>query len=323
MKKIACALLALAAIAVPAAAFAQTYPDRPIKMIVPFTPGGIADLAARKLGEKLAVELGQPIIIDNRPGANSNIGTQAAARSDPDGYTLLFAAVATIAINVHLYGTTHYDPVKDFQPISLVAKQPLVLTVGAGSPYKSVADVIAAAKASPGALNFGSAGLGSASHLALQMFNVAAGIDIVHVPYRGTGPVMPDLIAGRLSGYFDAVVSAMGYLQSNSTKALGVASLDRIPALPDTPTIAETLPKFEFTTWIGVLAPAGLAADKTRKLNDAITRSMADPAVAKWFTEQSLEHKPGTPEDFATFIAAEIEKFGTVINASGMKAPTR
>jgi tripartite-type tricarboxylate transporter receptor subunit TctC len=323
MKNAVCALLGLILVAAPTAVYAEAYPDHSIKMIVPFTPGGIADVAARKLGARLSEELGQPIIIDNRPGANSNIGTQVAARSPADGYTLLFAAVATIAINVHMYGTTHYDPVKDFQPIALVAKQPLVLTVGAPSPYKSVADLITAAKAKPGALNFGSAGVGSASHLALQMFNVAADVDIVHVPYRGTGPVMPDLISGRVNGYFDAVVSATGYLQSNSTRALGVASLKRVPALPDTPTIAETLPNFEFTTWIGVLAPAGLPVDKTNKLNDAIMRSMADPDVSKWFAEQSLDHQPGTPDEFAAFIGTEIEKFGKIISASGMKAPTR
>lgn len=305
------------------AAQAQTsdFPTKPVRFIVPYPPGGITDLLARKLGEKLGERWGQPVVADNRPGAGGNIAAQAAARSAPDGYTIFMGFLGTHAANASLYRDLGYDPVRDFTPIGLVAASPMVLTVHPSVPARTVAELIAYARANPGRLTFGSSGNGGASHLALELFKSLAGVDITHVPYRGTAPVTTDLIAGRISGYFDTVITAAPSVAAGNVRALGV-SLEgrRSSRMPDVPTIAEAgLPGYAFSTWLGVLGPAGLPPALVERMNRDLVAVVQAPDFVAWCAERGLETMPGTPEEFARFMAAETAKFSRLIREAGIR----
>jgi tripartite-type tricarboxylate transporter receptor subunit TctC len=272
------------------------------------------------LGEGMSKSFNQQVVVENRPGAGGNLAASAVATAPADGYALFLGLISTHAINVHLYQQLPYDPIKDFQPIGRVAQAPLLLVVPPSLPVKSVAEFIAHAKANPGKLNYGSAGNGSASHLAMSMFSTMAGIQLVHVPYKGTGPLKVDLFTGLLQGYFDAQVSAMGDIQSGKVRLIGVGSRGRLPAFPEIAPISETVAGYEFNTWYGMFAPAGLSAERVRILNRTLNQVLADPATRTRFDSQGLEATASTPEALAAFVASETERMGKVVRQTGARA---
>lgn len=303
-----------------ATAWADEFPSKPIRLIVPFPAGGIIDIVSRTVSPGLAGRLGQPVVVDNRPGAGGNIGAALAAKSPADGYTLFMGLISTHAINQSLYKTLPYDPIKDFSPISLVAKSPLILLVNASVPVRSVEELITYANANPGKLNFASAGNGSPSHIALAMFTSMARVNLVHVPYRGAAPAQVDLLASNVQGYFGAQAAELPHIQSGKLRALGVGGTERLPALPDVATISQTVPGYQFNTWFGILAPAGLPTPLATKLNQAIRATLADDAVIKRLTEHGLQPFPSSPEEFATFIQSEALRLGKIVRETGAQA---
>jgi len=313
-------ILALCGAMLPQASQAQDFPAKTVRLVVPFPPGGIADALARILGEGMSKSFNQQVLVENRPGAGGNLAASAVATAPADGYALFLGLISTHAINVHLYQQLPYDPIKDFQPIGRVAQAPLLLVVPPSLPVKSVAEFIAHAKANPGKLNYGSAGNGSASHLAMSMFSTMAGIQLVHVPYKGTGPLKVDLFTGLLQGYFDAQVSAMGDIQSGKVRLIGVGSRGRLPAFPEIAPISETVAGYEFNTWYGMFAPAGLSAERVRILNRTLNQVLADPATRTRFDSQGLEATASTPEALAAFVASETERMGKVVRQTGARA---
>lgn len=313
-------ILALFTATLPHASQAQDFPAKAVRLVVPFPPGGIADALARILGEGISKSVNQQVIVENRPGAGGNLAASAVATAPADGYALFLGLISTHAINVHLYQQLPYDPIKDFQPIGRVAQAPLLLVVPPTLPVKSVSEFIAHAKTNPGKLNYGSAGNGSASHLAMSMFSTMAGIQLVHVPYKGTGPLKVDLFTGLLQGYFDAQVSAMGDIQSGKVRLIGVGSRGRLPAFPEVAPISETVAGYEFNTWYGLFAPAGLSSERVRFLNRTLNQVLADPSTRTRFDSQGLEATPSTPEAFAAFIASETERMGKVVKQTGARA---
>ncbi len=311
-------VLLLAILAVAAPAQAQSYPDKPIKLVVPFAPAGATDVLARIVGQKLSELEKQPVIVDNRAGAGGNIGSDAVAKAAPDGYTLLMGAVGTHAINVSLYKKMPYDPVKDFIPVVLVATVPNVLVVPASLPVNSVKELIAYGKANPGKLNFGSSGNGTSIHLSGELFKSMTGMDMQHVPYKGSGPATVDLLSGQVQMMFDNLPSAMPNIKSGKLKALAVTSAKRSPSLPDVPTIAEAgVPGYEAPSWFGILVPKGTPPGIVAKLNTDINKILAMPDTKKKFLEQGAEPAGGTPEQFAALINSEIPKWAKVVKASG------
>jgi tripartite-type tricarboxylate transporter receptor subunit TctC len=305
----------LAAAFVPSAAtHAAEYPTGPITMIVPFGPGGSADTVARIVGNEVSKEIGQPIVILNRSGAGGNIGYEMAARALPDGYTLVMAT-SPLAVNVSLYHKLGYDPIKDFSPISLVALQPNLLVVNPELPVKTLAELIAYAKVNPGKLNFGSSGIGTSQHLAGELFKRGAGVDIVHVPYRGNA--MIDLVEGRLQMMFETLPVSLSYAQSGQLRAIAITVDERSKMLPDVPTVSEAgLPGFVSRGWLGVAAPAKTPKPIIDKLNAAIRKASETPSVAERLTELGLQVKPTSPSEFATFIDQEINNYRNIITSA-------
>jgi tripartite-type tricarboxylate transporter receptor subunit TctC len=305
----------LAAAFVPSAAtHAAEYPTGPITLIVPFGPGGSADTVARIVGNEVSKEIGQPIIILNRSGAGGNIGYEMAARALPDGYTLVMAT-SPLAVNVSLYHKLSYDPVKDFSPISLLAMQPNLLVVNPELPVKTLAELIAYAKANPGKLNFGSSGIGTSQHLAAELFKRGAGVDIVHVPYRGDA--MIDLVAGRLQMMFETLPVSLSYAQSGQLRAIAITVDERSKMLPDVPTVSEAgLSGFVSRGWLGVAAPAKTPKPIIDKLNAAIKKALETPSVADRLTELGLQVKRTPPSEFATFIDQEINNYRNIITSA-------
>ena len=303
----------------PLAAQAQAaFPSKPITIIVPFSAGGTTDILARVVGLHMGTDLGQPVVVDNRAGAGGNIGGQAAARAPADGYTLFMGTVGTHAINQSLYKKMPFDPIKDFAPLSRVAMVPNLLVVNPGQPYKSVKELIAYGKANPGKINFGSSGNGSSIHLSGELFKQMTGVDMQHVPYRGSAPAVSDLLGGQISVMFDNMPSAFQHVKGGKLRALAVTTAKRSPALPDVPTIAEAgVPGYEATSWFGLLAPAGTPAPIVAKLNAAILKALADPEVKKKLAEQGAESHGEKPEEFAAFIKSETAKWGKVVKESG------
>jgi len=303
----------------PLAAQAQAaFPSKPITIIVPFSAGGTTDILARVVGLHMGTDLGQPVVVDNRAGAGGNIGGQAAARAPADGYTLFMGTVGTHAINQSLYKKMPFDPIKDFAPLSRVAMVPNLLVVNPGQPYKSVKELIAYGKANPGKINFGSSGNGSSIHLSGELFKQMTGVDMQHVPYRGSAPAVSDLLGGQISVMFDNMPSAIQHVKGGKLRALAVTTAKRSPALPDVPTIAEAgVPGYEATSWFGLLAPAGTPAPIVAKLNAAILKALADPEVKKKLAEQGAESHGEKPEEFAAFIKSETAKWGKVVKESG------
>ena len=305
----------LAAAFVPSAAtHAAEYPTGPITLIVPFGPGGSADTVARIVGNEVSKEIGQPIIILNRSGAGGNIGFEMAARALPDGYTLLMVS-SPLAVNVSLYRKLGYDPIKDFSPISLVAMQPNLLVVNPELPVKTLAELIAYAKANPGKLNFGSSGIGTSQHLAAELFKRGAGVDIVHVPYRGDA--MIDLVAGRLQMMFETLPVSLSYAQSGQLRAIAITVDERSKMLPDVPTVSEAgLSGFVSRGWLGVAAPAKTPKPIIDKLNAAIRKALETPSVSDRLTELGLQVKRTSPSEFATFIDQEINDYRNIITSA-------
>ncbi|ALM82914.1 tripartite tricarboxylate transporter substrate binding protein [Bordetella sp. N] len=317
------AAVAACALGAPASAPATAaghYPSNPIRIIVPFAAGGTSDLVTRILAQAMGTELNVPVIIDNRPGAGGNIGSELVARAAPDGYTLLMGTVATHGINASLYKSMPFDPVKDFAPVSLVASTPSVLEVNPKLPVKSVAELIAYAKAHPGALYFGSAGNGSSHHLAGELFDSMAGVKMTHVPYRGTAAAVTDTIGGQVQVIFDTLPSAMPYVKSGQLRALAVTSTNRDPALPDLPTLAEAgLPGYEVGSWYGLLAPAGTPPSIVDRISKLVAQLVRRPDIQQKLQAQGATAVGDTPAEFATHIASELKKWGPVVQASGAR----
>lgn len=301
-------------------AFGQPYPNRTIRLVVPFPAGGTTDILARAASQKLTESLGQPVVVDNRPGAGGNIGADMVAKSAPDGYTLLMGTVGTHAINASLYSKMPYDHVKDFTPIVLVAGVPNVLVVNPSVPVNSVGDLIKLAQAKPGAINFASSGSGTSIHLSGELFKTMAHVDMTHVPYKGSAPALTDLIGGQVQVMFDNLPSSLAQIKAGKLRAVAVTSLKRAPALPDVPTISESgLPGFEASSWFGVLGPAGTPPSVVTRINSEINNWLQSPEARAQLLAQGAEAAGGTPESFASHIRAETEKWAKVVKASGAK----
>ena len=304
----------------PVAAHAA-WPERALRLVVPFPPGGAADLMARPLGQKLSQRLGQAVVIENRGGAGGTLAAEAVASAAPDGYTLLFGTMGTHAINPGLYAKLRYDPVKDFAPVSLTHATPRVLIVHPAIAAKTVAELIALARARPGELTYASAGSGSSSHLAGAYFASLAGIDMVHVPYKGTSPAMVDLLGGRVTMSFDAPAAYLEHIRAGKVRALGVTSRTRMAILPGVPTIAESgLAGYDVSNWLGVFAPAQTPPDILARLATEIAQVMADGELRKQLADAGIEPLSGTRQQFATFLQAEIAKWAGIVKASGARA---
>jgi tripartite-type tricarboxylate transporter receptor subunit TctC len=314
------AVAAALALATSGLASAQGYPAKPIHFIVPYPAGGPLDTVARLLGQKVSESVRQPVIVENKPGAGGNIGADQVAKSAPDGYTILMGAVATHAINPTLYANIPYDPVKDFAPVTQVASTPNVLVVNPSLPVSNVKEFIAYAKAHPGALNFGSGSTGSAGHLAGELFKAMAGVQMVHVPYKGAGPAMQDLIGGQIQLMFDNLASSLGQIRAGKVKALAVTTARRSALAPDLPTIAESgLPGFDISTWFGVFAPGGTPPEVVQRLHDEFVKALSDPGVRESMLRLGAEPVGNTPGEFAAYIQSEARKYAGVIKASGAR----
>lgn len=309
--------LLVAALVLPGAAMAQpeaNWPSRPIKWVVPFPPGGAMDVIARTLGDKAARELGQPFVIENRPGAGGNIGADYVAKQSADGYTIMITSIG-MATNKVLYSKLSYDPVKDFAPVSLLAVVPNVLVVNAAlSPDKSVQDVLAHARRNPGKLTYASAGNGTSIHLASEVFASMAGTNLLHVPYKGSGPAMTDMLGGQVDLMFDSITSARPHIQSGKLRALGVTTARRSAALPDVPTIAEVgVPGYEVSPWFAVFAPAGTPAGVVARLNQALNGAMKQPDTLKKLESVGAEPIGSTPQELAAHLNKELNRWGKLI----------
>jgi tripartite-type tricarboxylate transporter receptor subunit TctC len=314
------AVAASIGLAAPGLAFGQGYPAKPIHFIVPYPAGGPLDTVARLLGQKVAESVKQPVVVENKPGAGGNIGADLVAKSPADGYTILMGAVATHAINPTLYANIPYDPVKDFAPVTQLASTPNVLVVNPSLAVANVKEFIAYAKAHPGALNFGSGSTGSAGHLAGELFKAMAGVQMVHVPYKGAGPAMQDLIGGQIQLMFDNLASSLGQMRAGKVKALAVTTAKRSPLAPDLPTIAESgLPGFDISTWFGVFAPGGTPPDIVQRLHDEFVKALADPGVRETMLRLGAEPVGNAPAQFAAYIQSEARKYAGIIKASGAR----
>jgi len=320
LRNIFAVALGLAFTVVPFPIQAQGYPSKPIRLVVPFPPGGPLDLAGRAIGDHLARAWGQPVLVENKPGAGGNIGADLVAKSAPDGYTLVMGALSTHAVNPHLYAKMPYDALKDFAPVTLVAITPNVLVVNASVQASSVKDLIALAKASPGKLSFASGSNGSAGHLAGELFKTLAGIDIVHVPYKGGAPAMQDLLGGQVQFMFDNLANAMAQIKAGKLKPLAVTTAKRSPLAPELPTMAEAgVPGFDISTWYGIMAPAGTPPDVVRKLNAEIVKFLASDDMREKLKAQGAEPAPMSPEQFDAFIRSEWRKYAKIVKDSGAK----
>ena len=305
----------------PADAHAQTYPSKPIRMIVPFTPGGTTDILARTVGQKMTEDWGQPVVIENRPGAGGNIGSELVAKAPPDGYTLLMGTISTHAINPSLYKRLPFDPARDFAPVSRVGTLPNILIVHPSVPVKSVKELIELARSKPGDLNFASSGVGTSLHLSGELFNTMAGVKLVHVPYKGSSPALADLLGGQVKIMFDNLPSALPHVKAGKLKPLAVTSTKRAAVLPEVPTVTESgLPGFEVTSWFAVFAPAKTPKDIVAKLNGEIVKILNSGDVKEKLTQIGVDPAPTTPEELAAFAKAETEKWGKVVKATGASA---
>lgn len=297
------------------------YPERPVRFVVPFTPGSGVDVMARLLGTRMSESWNQSVVVDNRAGAGGTIGAKIVADATPDGYTILMGNLATHGINPSLYPKLPYDAVKDFTPITHVSTVTNVLVVHPSLPVGSVKELIALAKAKPGTLNYGSGGSGSGSHLAAELFNIGAGVQLTHVPYKGVGLAMNDLIGGRIHLMFSNLLSSLPHVKAGRLKALGVTTATRSPAVPDVPTIAEAgVPGYEATNWFGVFAPAGISKGVTMKLNHTIVKILRTPEIRDRLISQGADPIGSTPEAFAAHVRAEIKRWKSVIERAGIRA---
>ena len=317
---LACALASATLPAAHAQAPAASWPSKPIRWVVPFPPGGAMDAIARTLGEKAGKTLGQPFVIENKPGAGGNIGADFVAKQPGDGYTLMITSIG-MATNKPLYGKLSYDPIKDFAPVSLLAVVPNVLVTNATQPdVKTAKDVIAAARKTPGKLTYASAGNGTSIHLAGEVFTSLAQVDMLHVPYKGSGPAVSDLLGGQVNYMFDSITSARPHIESDKLRALGVTTAKRSKTLPNVPTLAEAgLPGYEVSPWFAVFMPAATPKDIVAKVNAALLEAMNDPDVVKRFETIGAEPVGSTPEEMAQHLARESERWTKLIQERGIK----
>ena len=319
-RPIALALAAACAAAMPNA-FAQDYPLRPVRLVVPFGPGGTTDILGRLLGKGMSDQWGQQVVIDNRPGAGGNIAAELVARSAPDGYTIFLGSMGTQSMNVSLYPKLAFDPVKDFAPVSLVANSANLLLVHPSIPVSSVRQLIQLAKAQPGRLNYSSSGSGSFNHISAELFKMMAGVEMTHIPYKSGGQALTAVLSGEADLLFQTMAPAIPYVKSKTLKALAVCASARHPLFPELPTASESgLPKFEISTWYGILAPAGTPAAVVTRLNDVLVSLLKAPATSKRFADLGADPAWNTPEQFAALIQADMHKWGKVIKATGARA---
>jgi tripartite-type tricarboxylate transporter receptor subunit TctC len=300
--------------ALPAAA--QAWPDRPVRLVVGFPPGGAADILGRLAAQRLTETFKQQFVVDNRGGAGGLIATEIAAKSDPDGYTLLFTSIPHV-INPHLYRKSSYDAIRDFSPVVLFVTVPLMLAVSPALPAKSVKELIAYAKSRPGQLNYASAGNGSSSHLAMELFRTMAGISLNHIPYKGTGPLLTDLIAGQVSLTIASAVPLIPQVKAGKLRGLAITGARRSAAVPDLPTIGETVTGYDVTNWFGILAPAGTAKTIVTRVNQELNKSLQQREMAELLNARGADAGGGTPEAFAKLIRTDLAKWAAVVKASG------
>lgn len=316
-----CLLIAVGALgATFASAQAQDFPSRPITLVIPFAPGGSTSIVGRGIAEKMSEFLGEKIVIDNRPGAGGTVGTRAVAKSAPDGYTLLLGYTGTLAIGPSLYKNVGYDPRKDFAPVGMIGNAPNSLVVNPDFPAKTLAELIAYAKANPGKLNFGSAGAGTASHITGEYFARAAGITLVHIPYKGTGPALTDLLGGHIPMAFAPIPASHSNVAAGKLRALAVTSPGRSGLLPDVPTIAESgIPGFDASLYYGLAAPAGTPRPVVDKLNKVLREALASEEVKRQLSNDGTDITPGSPEDYAALIDRDEKKWAQLVKASGVE----
>jgi tripartite-type tricarboxylate transporter receptor subunit TctC len=313
-------LLAFCATLASGAALGQAYPTKPIRLIVPFPAGGAVDISARAIGTELTKSLGQPVVVENRPGAGGNLAAEAAARAAPDGYTLFMATSAILAVNPVLYAKVPFDPVKDFAPISVVVSSDNILIVHPAVPANSVGELIALAKANPGKYSYASSGVGSSTHLAAEMFKMMAGVDLLHVPYKGGPPGVVDLLAGQVNMIFDLVPSALPHIRSGKVRALGVAGAQRSPLLPAVPLISDVgLPNYQSSVWFGLVAPAGTPAEIVSRLSAEVAKGAQQAEFRDRLTGMGYDVTSTTPEQMAELIRTDIPKWARVVKTNGIK----
>jgi len=320
MKSVSSLILGLALAMAASPAAAQTWPTKPIKWVVPFAPGGTTDILARTIGEKLGVALGQPVIVENKPGAGGGLGADFVAKSAPDGYTILGGTISTNAINASLYKDLPYDPVKDFVPVTLIARVPNMLVVNNDVPVKTVAELIALMKKNPGKYTFASSGNGTSQHLSGELFKSMAGVDMQHIPYKGSPPALQDVMGGSVTMTFDNITTAWPLAKGGKLRALGVTTAKRSPAAPDVPTLAEAgVVGYEIGSWQGVFAPAGTPPAIVKRLNSEIVKIINLPDVQEKLLLLGAEPVGNSSEDFTVFVKAEVIKWGDVVKKSGAK----
>ena len=312
------AAAAAVAPALPSAAWAQTYPARPVRLIVPFAPGGGSDIFARLIGQWLSERLGQPFVIDNRPGAGSNIGTEAVVNAHPDGYTLLLVNAAN-AINATLYDRLNFNFARDIVPVAGLIRVPNVVVVNPSVPAKTISELIAYTKANPDKINMGSAGTGSTPHVAGELFKMMTGARMAHVPYRGVAPALTDLLGGQIQVIFATMPSSIAYIRAGTLRALAVTSTMRSQELPDVPVVSEFVPGYEASNWYGVAVPKITSVEIVMKLNQEINAALADPKMKARLSDLGGMVLPGSPSDFERLIADETEKWAQVVRFSGAK----
>ena len=300
-------------------AMAAGYPDRPVKLVVPVPAGGALDIIGRLMAQWLSEKLGQSFIVENKPGAATNIGVEFVARATPDGYTLLLVP-GSVAVNPALYDNLNYDFKRDFTPIALISRLPLVFEVNNDVPVKTVAEFVAWAKANKGKVNLATAGVGSTQHIAGELLKLETGIEMAPVPFAGGGPALVALMGGQVQAMFSPLPESIGAIKAGQARAIAVTTSERLAALPDTPTVAETIPGFEAATFQGIGAPAGVPREVIEKVNAQVNLALADPAIKKRLAELGSIPSPGTPERFASYVASETEKWGKVIRAAHIKA---
>jgi len=313
------AFVFLVAFLAAAAARAQTWPSKPIRYIVPFPPAGATDITARIMADKISGPLGQSVVVENRPGAAGNVGTEFVARSAPDGYTILQLTVAQ-SISATLYTKINYDVEKDLAPAAMVALVPNVMIVHPSVPAKSVAEFIALAKAKPGKINFASSGSGTSIHMSAEMFKMLTGVNIVHIPYKGSGPALADMLGGQVDVMFDNLTSSIGHIRSGKLRALAVTTVTRYPELPELPTMQEAgVPGYEATAWFGIVVPRGTPRDAIARINGEVNKALAQADVKEKLAQQGALARSWTPEEFGSFIHNEVVKWAKVVKASGAK----
>src|SRR5918999_3470079 len=298
----------------------QGYPAKPVRVIVPYPPGGGNDTLARLFAAKLGERMGQPFVVENRPGAGTMIGTEAAAKSPPDGYTILLSSIATHALSPNLYARVPYDPIKDFAPITLLGVAPTVMVVNKDLPAASLAEFISLAKSKPGSFTYASGGNGTPPHINGEVFKALAGIDLLHVPYKGGGPALADLVAGRVHVMLDTAASAMPHVRGGRLRALAISARERSPEYPEVPTFAEAgLPQYETNAWYSMHAPAGTPPEIVRRLKAELVAIVKDPDVVARFRQLSTEPVGSSPVEFAAFVKAELEKYARIIKAANIR----